>query len=100
MEYQLSTQQADDYMHAYEHGKSELQLLKHKQSVVPEPEPAIEAKQETRKDDNWSPEIGDTVFVPELGKAATIIKFASKNKVIVRAGFLTIEVDRTSLQPL
>lgn len=113
MEYQLSNQQADDYLYVCERGKTDLQRLKRQmerqraleeiseERTPPKPAPLTLPKTEApQRDPDWVPQIGDLVFVPELRKEATLIKFTSKNKAVIRTGFLTITVESASLQPL
>ena len=122
MDYQIAAQEADDYRHAHDRGLASLQLLKHKSSqeaarksiqrassddACPDRDrqesdgaAAIEKKSTGTIPADWVPSIGDSVFVPDIGKEATLIKFTSKNKAVIRSGFLTITVERTTLQPL
>ena len=123
MDYQIAAQEADDYRHAHDRGLASLQLLKHKrdqeatkkltrqvpseESVSPdgdrqESDAAAMMEEEASRaiPSDWVPSIGDSVFVPDIGKEATLIKFTSKNKAVIRSGFLTITVERTTLQPL
>ena len=119
----MATQEADEYLHGYERGKAELQLLKHRheqhrEDVVhddpvsmegQEGVPAAMSKQEETveqfpdtqaKNAGWVPIVGEEVYVPVLGKQATLIQLTSNNKAVIRSGFLTITVESTTLQPL
>eukprot|EP00210_Caulerpa_lentillifera_P007078 g6771.t1 len=62
---------------------------------------AVEVKEEVKKKKaaNWSPEVGELVYVKDLGTTGTVIELQSKNQLLIRAGLLTITVNRASLEP-
>lgn len=115
VKYQISTQEADDYTHALERGREALARLKLKKKreaeqvmveqddsewIRPIADPPPTAPSRSKENTTWIPEVGEMVYVPDIGREATLIELTSNNKAIIRAGAFTITVESANLQPL